>query len=46
MGRQAQDSARCAPPFSPQKIGQDISKQLYKFAKATTGQSTTNAYAE
>jgi len=46
MGRHAQDSARCAPPFSPQKIGKDISKQLYQSAKATTAQSTTDAYAE
>jgi len=30
----------------PKKIGKDISKQLYKFAKATAAQSTTNAYAE
>ena len=47
MGRHAQDSARCAPPFSPPKnCGRTISNQLYKFAKATTAQSTTNVYAE
>ena len=47
MGLHAQDSGRCAPPFSPPKnCGRTISKQLYKFAKATTAQSTTNVYAE
>jgi len=45
-GRHAQGSARCAPPFTPQKAAAAIKKPLRKLAKRTPQRRTTTAYAE